>query len=183
MVGQLADPAQSGHFRQPAPLRAAASQRAAAAAGPAAIAAPSGSAPALGASGARATAASSATASGPRRSEFVIEKGEVVRMAQGATVLSRATGSSCAGWCSMAIMARRGVEAGEGRRHDRAIERLEPRLVQNRVKADRAAGERDGDRSKNLEGLTKAEPGLHASSIPAWTTSSTFPRRNPASAG
>ncbi len=50
-----------------------------------------------------------------------------------------------------AVRARDGVEPRERRRHDRAIERLEPRFVQSRVEADRAAGERDGDRSQEPE--------------------------------
>ena len=41
------------------------------------------------------------------------------------------------------------------------------------MEADRAADERDGDRGEQAEDLAEAEAGLHASSIPAWTTSST----------
>ena len=43
------------------------------------------------------------------------------------------------------------------------------------MKADRAAEERDGDRPEHAQHLTETEVGLHASSIPAWTTN---PRRN-----
>ena len=46
-----------------------------------------------------------------------------------------------------AVVGRHGVEPGEGRRDDGAVERLEPAFRQRLAEADRAAGEREDDRA------------------------------------
>src|SRR4029077_18254645 len=87
-----------------------------------------------------------------------------------------------------AVRGRDRVQSGERDGHDRAIKGLEPRFVQGLPKAHRAAPQRDADGCEHAEGLTETETGLHASSIPAWTTSTTsttssFRSWRPANAG
>ena len=56
-----------------------------------------------------------------------------------------------------AVVARDRVEPGERRGHDRAVERLEPRLVERLPEADRAADERERDRREQAGNLAEAE--------------------------
>src|SRR5581483_1371975 len=66
---------------------------------------------------------------------------------------------------------RHGVEPGQRRGDDRAVERLEPALVQAQPEADGAHAERGDDGGEELLDLAETMSGVHGRSsiVAAWT--------------
>src|SRR6266540_2198816 len=88
-----------------------------------------------------------------------------------------------------AVVLRDGVEAGEGARDERPVERLQPRLAQAPAEAERAEQEHDAECQHGVDEAARME-GLHTSSIVgSWTatpksaslTSTSTPSRWPGS--
>jgi hypothetical protein len=83
-----------------------------------------------------------------------------------------------------AVVARNRVQPGERDRDHRAVEGLEPGLVQGLPEGDRPDDERDGDRDEQPRELTGTDVRLHAPSMWPWKrTSSAYPIRIRTSGG